>query len=139
MLVALPGPHVELSGLEGHLTPELIAHWMESLRVQELQIHLPKFRVWHRVALREPLRAAGVSDVFNEGGLTGMADARDLKFTDAIHVAAIDVTEQGTHASAASGLVGAVKMSLGPPPRRLLVDRPFLFLILDTRSGASPL
>ncbi len=63
-----------------------------------------------------------------------MAEER-LGITDVIHKAYIDVNEEGTEAAAATGVVVGTT-SLGPPPVVFRADRPFLFLIRDTRSGS---
>jgi serpin B len=51
-----------------------------------------------------------------------------------LHRAVIRVDERGTEAAAATG---EVLVSRGPslPPKHYVVDRPFLFLLADSRTG----
>lgn len=52
-----------------------------------------------------------------------------------IHQAFVDVNEEGTEAAAATA-VGMRAASAPPPPRVVTVDRPFLFLIRDEKTGS---
>jgi serpin B len=48
---------------------------------------------------------------------------------DVLHKAVIEVNEQGTVAAAATAVV--MTRSLPPPPVRVKLDRPFLFVVYD--------
>ena len=53
-----------------------------------------------------------------------------------MHQAYIDVDEQGTEAAAATAItMRPMAMRRGPGPIRMVVDRPFLFAIVDTATG----
>ena len=53
-----------------------------------------------------------------------------------IHEAYIDVDEAGTQAAAATGVVISTTATELPPKIRFVVDRPFIFVLRDKRTGA---
>jgi serpin B len=75
---------------------------------------------------------------FGEGAdFSGISDEK-LWISEAIHKAYIDVNEEGTEAAAATAVVMRAAALFRPPPARKVVftaDHPFLFAVLDTRSG----
>src|SRR5204862_137483 len=63
------------------------------------------------------------------------ADAQ-LRIGAVAHKAYIDVDEQGTEAAAATAVVMRAAAAMRPPPLvTMVVDRPFLFVIIDTETG----
>jgi serpin B len=72
-------------------------------------------------------------------GIDEKRERDGLYIDNALHQANIDVTESGTVAAAATGLIGAVATSIEfpPPPRaEITFNRPFLFAIVDEPTGA---
>jgi serpin B len=67
---------------------------------------------------------------------SGISD-EPLSISAVVHKAWIDVGEKGTEAAAATAMVmRSLAMVRKPKPDvRLVVDRPFLFAIADTRTG----
>jgi serpin B len=84
------------------------------------------------------LKAMGLSDALNAGradfsGIDG--GAGHLYISEVIHRTWVQVDEEGTEAAAAT----AVVLKLGAAMRKPVefkADRPFLFAIRDTKSGA---
>ena len=74
-----------------------------------------------------------------KGDFSGMTTAPRTSFSEVFHKAFVAVDETGTEA-AASTAVGMVATAMAPGPRNPPVvfraDHPFLFLILDDRTGA---
>ncbi len=54
-----------------------------------------------------------------------------------VHKAYVDVNEEGTEAAAATAVVvrAMARFAADGPPVEMIVDRPFLFAITDSRSG----
>lgn len=99
---------------------------------------LPKFKLENTLELKAPLQALGMKMAFE----SGKADFSGM-FADLHHISEIrqkgfvQVDEKGTEAAATTsiGLV-AESVELNPPkPFEMIVDRPFLFVIADARSG----
>jgi serpin B len=78
-----------------------------------------------------------VREAFGDGAdFSGITEAEPLKLGAVAHKAYIDVDEHGTEAAAATGLIvrAAAALRLSPPVT-MVVDRPFLFAIIDTATG----
>jgi serpin B len=83
------------------------------------------------------LQALGMPLAFDpdRADFSGMTDQERLSISSVIHQANIDVDEKGTEAAAATAVV--MRTTAAPAePVALQVDRPFLFALRDTRTGA---
>ena len=75
---------------------------------------------------------------FEEGAadFSGMNGKSDLFIAAALHKAFVDVNEEGTEAAAATGIVLAQTSAIKrDEPEKFHADHPFLFAIVDNRSG----
>lgn len=104
---------------------------------------LPRFKAAFSADLVPPLQGAGMrlafSDAADFSGMTGSGPrVAGLKIAAIRHRAVIEVDERGTEAAAATSVTMAPTSAPLEPPRPVpfVVDRPFLFLVLDDASGA---
>jgi len=67
---------------------------------------------------------------------SGMTGKKDLLISDAIHKAFVQVDESGTEAAAATAVIMAPTSAPPSQPVQVTIDRPFLFLIRDIKTGA---
>ncbi len=99
---------------------------------------LPRFSTRAEIDLAGTLSAMGMPSAFdlNRADLSGIDGLHDLSVGQVVHAANIDVDEKGTTAAAVTLtlIVGGALPT--PPPITFNVDRPFLYFIRDTRSGA---
>ena len=81
----------------------------------------------------------GMPTAFEPGGFTGMSEApeaRTLSLSAVVHKAFVEVNEEGTEAAAATAVAAvATAARLEPPIPTFRADRPFLFLIRDTKTN----
>jgi serpin B len=140
MTLVVPLAKDGLSEVEGALTADRLTAWVGALAGERIALSLPKFRI----APAEGLRLAGVLGELGirkaftaEADLTGIAPASEqLMLSEAFHKGFIAVDEKGTEAAAATAMAArAGAMAPSDEPRVVKVDRPFLYLIRDTRSG----
>lgn len=103
-------------------------------------IVLPKFKLEYGVDLNQPLKTMGMKTAFESG--SGRVDfsgisSRPLYISDVRQQTFIEVNEEGTEAAAATGMtiLAGLETSPLPPPFKMIVDRPFLFLIADGQTG----
>jgi serpin B len=103
----------------------------------QVTLSLPRFRVETDTDLGPVLRHLGVTAAFTgDADFTGITTAEPLRIDAAVHKAYIDVDEHGTEAAAATALVMRALAARKPPPAaEMVVDRPFLYAIIDTASG----
>eukprot|EP01025_Chloroclados_australasicus_P018523 TRINITY_DN19758_c0_g2_i1.p2 TRINITY_DN19758_c0_g2~~TRINITY_DN19758_c0_g2_i1.p2 ORF type:complete len:227 (-),score=27.86 TRINITY_DN19758_c0_g2_i1:712-1392(-) len=102
------------------------------LRQGRVMVRLPKFYFASQVDLKTQLQKQfGVRDLFTDGvadlfGVVPNGSERSPFISEALHKATIDVTEYGT---VASGATGVVFMFESAPPV-FKVDRPFMYMIV---------
>lgn len=122
---------------EQSLDSSLIEGIVDNLEPMEITLTMPKFGYESSYKLEEVLPGMGMTDAFNPdtadfSGIDG--GYGDLYISNVIHKAFISVDEAGTEASAATAVVITFKGVSDPLP--LSIDRPFIYFIRDTKTGA---
>jgi len=134
MTIALPREPAGISSLLAGLTPERWSAWMHSLRFQQCEVRLPKFKLENDLILNGALCALGMGIAFEPGraDFGHMRPERDGYVTQVRHKSYVDVNEEGTEAAAATSVMLYGSSSR---VRVVVVDRPFVFAIRDKLSG----
>jgi serpin B len=152
MLFVLPDRVDGLADMESSLTPARIDAWVKATQWNpKVIVSLPSFRFDPKspVMLRDELAALGMADAFDrdKADFTGIAKApnpsQSLYLGVVIHKSFVKVDERGAEATAATVAIMATPMSIAPPgdppppppPFVFNADHPFLFFIMDHRSG----
>ena len=137
MVVLLPKKIDGLSELETQLNPQSLKEWTSNLSITHIEVYIPRFTTTRSSNLKKILESLGMIDAFSDSAdFSGMEPKKELKISDVVHKAFIDVDEAGTEAAAATAVVMGVKSAL--PPRDLpqfIADHPFLYLIRDKQTG----
>ncbi len=130
-LVVPLGEH-DLASIEKTLTIEKLETELASLESGETDLALPRFSFSSRVELAKHLEELGMTDAFSaKADFSGIDGKKGTALSKVVHEAWIEVNEEGTEAAAAT----AAALTFGGPIE-VKVDRPFLFLIRDTRTGS---
>jgi serpin B len=121
-------PKVAAAGLGGLLA---------GTATHQVTLSLPRFRLEAAFDLIPALERLGVAEAFGGdadfGGITG---AEPLQIGAVAHKAYIDVDERGTEAAAATAVMIKTRAAVRPlQPVTMVVDRPFLFAIVDTSTS----
>ena len=121
-------PKVAAAGLGGLLA---------GAATHQVTVSLPRFRLEAAFDLIPALERLGVTEAFGGdadfGGITG---AEPLQIGAVAHKAYIDVDERGTEAAAATAVMIRTRAAVRPlQPVTMVVDRPFLFAIIDTSTS----
>jgi len=97
---------------------------------QKVTVGLPRFKVSFGVADVAPhLKAMGLAEAFGgTGQFLRMSADPDVHIDAVLHKAVLEVSEEGTVASAATAAVMMTR-SLPPPEQVVVFDRPFIFAI----------
>jgi serpin B len=136
MLLLLPEKADGLAELEKALTAEKLAGWVKQLKETTVEVALPRFHLTEELDLKAPLKALGLQKPFSsDADFSGMDGHKRLFLSTFIHKGFMDLHEEGTEAAASSGLT-FLALSAPPPAPVFRADRPFVFLIRDTRRGA---
>ena len=138
MVLVVPTKKDGLPAVEAALTSEKLAAWTGALTGERIALSLPKFRIApaESLQLSRVLGELGIRKAFgDEADFTGIAPASEqLQLAEAYHKGFINVDEKGTEAAAATAM-GMRAGGMPAEPREVKVDRPFLYVIRDTRSG----
>lgn len=144
MLLLVPDQVDGLAALESTLDTQRLDAITRAMTHESVELALPKFEVCPTgsISLSQDLEALGMPMAFDRdhADFTGIANPPDpadrLFISEVFHKGFVRVDEKGTEAAAATAVTMAFRAG-GPPeePRELKVDRPFLFLIRDRKSG----
>jgi serpin B len=141
MYVLVPDARDGLPAIEAKLEPTMKA-LQQKLAMQRITLSLPRFTIDppSAIDLAKVLQTLGIVDAFSQAkadfsNIAKPKTAADKIFISAVfHKAFVKVDEKGTEAAAAT----AIAMPRGGPPPKateLVVDHPFLFVIVDKASG----
>jgi serpin B len=139
LLVGMPPRGHTLDAFEKDLAGLDIASWTQQLKPQTCRLELPKFSIGgSSMSLKAALRSLGVKTVFSDAAdlqpMLGEA-GRSLRVDDVVHAATVVIDERGGEASAATGAAVEAKAFV-KPVSTCAVDRPFVFAIVHTATGA---
>ncbi|XP_068849790.1 serpin B3-like isoform X1 [Capricornis sumatraensis] len=138
MLVLLPSEADGLQELEDQLTAEKLIAWTspQNMGKRQVDLHLPRFKVEESYDLVPTLQALGMVDAFRNGAadFSGMTGRRDLVVSTVVHKCFVEVTEEGTEATAATGV--EIITRAGGNSESFRCDHPFLFLIKHVRTNS---
>ena len=111
---------------------------LPEMELTNISLSLPKFRIeTPTMDLIPALNANGMRLAFTDkADFSGISGDQSLYVSTIAQKAFIDVDEKGTEASAATIAVVQQKAAPGGEPLQIKIDRPFIFQIRDTATGA---
>lgn len=120
---------------EQHLTTATLNAAVAALTPQALELTMPTFELRTSADLGEALQKLGLANAFDSSAdFSRMSTADQLAISGVVHQAWVKVSEAGTEAAAATGVVVGRTVSL-PVTIPVVVDRPFIFLVRDDATG----
>lgn len=136
MLILLPssGHFVEF---EDSITPAKLTSIISKLSMQNIKLSMPKFSYEsNSISIKNMLSNMGMPIAFSDlADFSGMDGSHNLFISDVLHKAFVSVDEAGTEAAAATAVI--VSLTSAPsPPIEFNINRPFIFLIRDMKTGA---
>lgn len=144
MYVVLPDSGIKVSNVVTRLSARRWGKWMKALSKRDVHLQLPRFRLELSADFSGPLESMGMTRAF---------DCRRADFTkllpgdySRVHPVCVskvaqrtfvEVNEVGTEAAAVTmvGMLSPTALVVRPPPIEFIVDRPFLVVIRDDRTG----
>nr|XP_033792035.1 alpha-1-antiproteinase-like [Geotrypetes seraphini] len=116
----------KLKQVEDALAEATIRKWESKLRRTSVELHVPKFSLSTKLDLKETFMKMGMTKVFSdEADLSGITGLPNLKVSEAVHKAVINVDEAGTTAAVVT-INEIMPMSL---PYLIKFNSPFLMLV----------
>jgi serpin B len=136
----LPNEGVSVSEYVASLDGESLSKMLGSAEIVPVNTCIPKFETEYEVEMSEILKEMGMPDAFDsdKADFTGLGTSSvgNIYISRVIHKTFISVDEKGTKAGAATAV--EVAPGAAPPaeePKSVILDRPFLYFIVDTRLG----
>ena len=133
----LPPEDLHLSAYVAGLSSDKLRLMIKNAKDESVNVMMPKFTTEYEVEMSDILVMMGMEDAFHKD----KADLKDLGTADrnlyigrVIHKTKIDVDEKGTKAGAATVVEVIKEAALIEPENTVHLDRPFLYLIVDTES-----
>ncbi len=136
MVILLPASG-NLEAFEEGLQAQYVSDIMSGLRSTRVALAMPKFEFESEFSLKDALADMGMPIAFSpsDADFSGMTGNRDLFISEVVHKAFVSVDEAGTEAAAATAVIMSLT-AVPEPPVEVTIDRPFIFLIRDIKTGA---
>lgn len=133
----LPEEGMTVAEYVDSLTGEDLRNLLSGSREVPVDTALPKFEAKYSTDLSEPLQNMGIIDAFSsaDADFSGIGVSEDgpLYISKVLHKTFLSLDEQGTEAGAATAveMASGSAMSESEEPKEVILDRPFLYLIID--------
>jgi serpin B len=129
MTVALP------TGSEAAALGEMLGGGLADPGEPGLRLVMPRWSYRVETGLKDPLKHLGMAVAFgDEADFSAMTKEARLAITDVLHQTFVAVDEAGTEAAAATAVVMG-ETALAVTRHRLVLDRPFVYVVHDTAHG----
>lgn len=134
----LPDEGVSLEDYVATLDGARLAAVLGNPQRTRVVTYLPKFGIGYDKELSDVLIGMGMKLPFDRqlADLRGLGTSTENLFVDKVlHKTYISVTETGTRAAAVTAIGIAAASAELPPPKVVCLDRPFLYMIIDTTTN----
>ncbi|XP_076028371.1 leukocyte elastase inhibitor-like isoform X2 [Oratosquilla oratoria] len=136
MIILLPKKKNGLAEMEKKLDNFNLFDISKKLTFNDkIKVSIPKFKLEETYEdLEKTLSKMGMTTLFDDRcDLSGISGEKDLVVTKVVHKSFVEVNEEGSEAAAATAVIMSRCMVLPQDP--FIADHPFLFFIMDQRSG----
>lgn len=137
----LPAEGVSVGELLASLDGDALEELLTPVAGAAAEIGLPKFTSSYEAELTDALRSLGMTDAFDatraDFSRMGTSEQGPLYVGSVLHKTFVDVNEEGTRAAAATSVSMDGAAAPGSPIEyhEVILDRPFVYLIMDLRCG----
>jgi serpin B len=119
-----------------HFTYNYLQKVQDEFKNAKVDVSIPKFKMETSYELIPFLQSMGMKEAFTDrANFSKMRDENDLKITDVLHKAFVEVNEKGTEAAASTAVVMSVKSAAIIEWKKFIADHPFMFMILDKETN----
>jgi serine protease inhibitor len=136
MTVILPHQGGDVDSIVEQLDEESWSSWLGGFFETGVEIHFPRLKLEYGVSLNEALRSMGMEAAFDpeRADFTGIGRDGGLYIDQVKHKSFVEVNEEGTEAAAVTSVETIWTSEPYNFPMR--VDRPFIFMIRESHTGA---
>ena len=137
MTLILPKAGKTIQDAEKYLNTQEFSTIKSEMQGTRVNVYVPKFKLETEYSIADDLTNMGMPTAFSDSAdFSGMTGKPDLRISQVIHKAYLEVDEKGTEAAAATG-VGMMATAM-PSPVSIKIfraDHPFIFLIQQNSTG----
>jgi len=133
MTIILPKDGLTTGQVLEDLSADEFSRIYSSLRMQEVNVYFPKFKMENKYEMNDPMIALGMKNAFTDkADFTPISDVK-LLISRIIQSTYVDVDEEGTEAAAVTIVeVGVTSVPMIP---YFVANKPFIFLIREKSTG----
>ncbi|NXS90549.1 IPSP inhibitor, partial [Jacana jacana] len=125
----------KMKQVEDALSKETVCKWDNKFETRRLNLQLPKFSISGSYNVENLFNEMGITEVFSSNAdLSGISGSHNLRVSQAVHKALLEVDEVGTEAAGATAIV---LNRLFRPSIAMKFNRPFLVLISEKATGTT--
>uniref|UniRef100_A0A663DUM6 Serine proteinase inhibitor A3K-like n=1 Tax=Aquila chrysaetos chrysaetos TaxID=223781 RepID=A0A663DUM6_AQUCH len=125
----------KMKQVEDALSKETVCKWDNRLVTRRLDLRLPKISISGSYDVKNLFQEMGITEVFSSNAdLSGISGSRNLRVSQAIHKALLEVNEAGTEAAGATAIIVTRVLH---PSVTIKFNRPFLILISDKETSTT--
>lgn len=136
-VAVLPHEGINLNDYMKDLSGETFYNLLNQSQSEVVETTIPKLKYNYAINLNQPLQSLGIKDAFstNQADFSKMGESShgNIYISEAIHKACISIDELGTKAGAVTVVGG--KEGSAPMDKSIILNRPFLFAIVDTKTS----
>lgn len=130
----LPREGQSVEEYAGTLTGEKLKKILDKKTNKKISVTMPQFEIKFSKSLVASLQKMGMVDAFGDGAdFSGITKDRELFLSEVLQKTYIKVDKDGTKAGALT-ITGVKEMSMEKEVQ-VVLDRPFIFMILDTNTN----
>ncbi|PKK31416.1 serine protease inhibitor 2.1 [Columba livia] len=125
----------KMKQVEDALSKETVCKWDSKLTSRRLNLQLPKISISGSYDVRKLFKEMGITELFSgNADLSGISGSHDLRVSQAVHKALLEVDEAGTEAAGATAII---LTRVFRPFVTLKFNRPFILLITEKITGTT--
>ncbi|MCF6240588.1 MAG: serpin family protein [Bacteroidales bacterium] len=108
----------------------------QRLENKKVRLSIPKFKEESEYELIEYFKNMGMTKLLSsQADLSGISGNKDIKISNIIHKAIIEINESGTEASAATAVIGSRSVTGSKEVEIFKANRPFFYFIKEKSTG----
>lgn len=139
-MALLPKDENELNEYIENMSGETFINLYENRNYEDVIVRMPEFSYEYEKELSKPLMSMGMNTAFFDGAdFSNMATTGtgSLYINRVLHKTFIQVDREGTKAAAVTAIEMSAETAMEEvePPKEVILDRPFVYAIIDTQTG----
>jgi serpin B len=109
---------------------------IKGFKNKKVNLSIPKFKKESEFDMVEYFKNMGLNSLFgSKADLSGITGDKDIRISNILHKAVVEINESGTEASAATAVIGSRSVSGNKETVVFKADKPFFYFIRENSTG----